>query len=443
MDLFGKDSDSSRESYTLADRMRPRSLDEIVGQEKLLGNGTPLRAAIESGQIGSMVFWGPPGCGKTTLARVIAAETGMRFLPYSAVLSGIKELKQVIAAAEQRLVSTGKRSILFVDEVHRFNKAQQDAFLPFVERGSIIFIGATTENPSFEIISPLLSRVSVFILEPLAPEDIAGLLQRAIDDSERGLGKKGISVENGVLEKIAGLSSGDARFALTVLEFAAKTADNGRITDELVGKVLQRERLLYDKSGEEHYNLISALHKCIRDSDPDGAVYWLARMLEGGEDPLYCARRLTRMACEDVGLADPNAMRLAVAAKDTYHFMGSPEGEIALFELAIYLACAPKSNSVEKAQLAAVQDIKDGKTGQVPLVIRNAPTGLMKKLGYGKNYKYAHNFNDHLTTQQHFPDGMEPPKYYIPTEQGIEAKIKTRLKDIKKKLEDRKKSPDN
>jgi len=443
MDLFGKDSDSSRESYTLADRMRPRSLDEIVGQEKLLGNGTPLRAAIESGQIGSMVFWGPPGCGKTTLARVIAAETGMRFLPYSAVLSGIKEIKQVIAAAEQRLVSTGKRSILFVDEVHRFNKAQQDAFLPFVERGSIIFIGATTENPSFEIISPLLSRVSVFILEPLAPEDIAGLLQRAIDDSERGLGKKGISVENGVLEKIAGLSSGDARFALTVLEFAAKTADNGRITDELVGKVLQRERLLYDKSGEEHYNLISALHKCIRDSDPDGAVYWLARMLEGGEDPLYCARRLTRMACEDVGLADPNAMRLAVAAKDTYHFMGSPEGEIALFELAIYLACAPKSNSVEKAQLAAVQDIKDGKTGQVPLVIRNAPTGLMKKLGYGKNYKYAHNFNDHLTTQQHFPDGMEPPKYYIPTEQGIEAKIKTRLKDIKKKLEDRKKSPDN
>lgn len=439
MDLFGNNTDKTEESYTLADRMRPRGLPEIIGQDTLIGIGTPLRTAIENGRIGSMVFWGPPGCGKTTLARVIAAETGMRFLPYSAVLSGIKEIKEVIKRAERRLASIGERSILFVDEVHRFNKAQQDAFLPFVERGSIIFIGATTENPSFEIISPLLSRVSLFVLKPLPPESIEVLLERALTDSERGLGNSELRVDDGVLENISALSSGDARFALNVLEMAANTAPEGHIDGNIIAQVLQKGRLLYDKAGEEHYNLISALHKCVRDSDPDGAVYWLARMLKAGEDPLYLARRMIRMACEDIGLADPNAMRMAVAAKEIYHFLGSPEGEIALFELAIYLACTPKSNSVHKAQRAAIGDIEAGNTGPVPLVLRNAPTRLMKDIGYGAGYKYAHDFEDHLTTQQHFPDGMKPRIYYHPTNEGIEARIRARLKEIKRKLEKGKK----
>jgi len=440
MDLFGKDKLDDNESFTLADRMRPQNLDEIVGQDKLIGDGKPLRSAIETGKISGMVFWGPPGCGKTTLARIIAIVTGMKFLQYSAVLSGIKEIKAVIRDAERRLAATGERSILFVDEVHRFNKAQQDAFLPYVERGSIIFIGATTENPSFEIISPLLSRVSVFVLEALAPDDIVTILNRTLSDEKRGLGKMNLTVEDDALEHIAQLSSGDARFALTVLEFAANTSEGDGITTKLISNVLQNERLLYDKTGEEHYNLISALHKSIRDSDPDAAVYWLARILEGGENPLYCARRLMRMACEDIGLSDPNAIRLAVAAKDYYHFLGSPEGEIALFELTIYLACAPKSNSVYIAEKGARKDIKNGFTGPVPLVIRNAPTSLMKNLGYGKNYAYAHDEEDHLTTQQHFPDGMKPRRYYVPTEQGIEARIKVRLEEIRVKLNNRNKS---
>ena len=433
MDLFGKESPESRESYTLADRMRPRSLDEIVGQDKLIGEGTPLRRAIDNGKISSMVFWGPPGCGKTTLAGVIARETGMRFLQYSAVLSGIKEIREVISRAERRLDSTGERSILFVDEVHRFNKAQQDAFLPFVERGSILFIGATTENPSFEIISPLLSRVTVFTLNPLKPEDIEKLLRKALE-SERGLPEK-IRVEEGVLEKIAQLSSGDARFALTTLELAFNTANSDSITESHVADVLQRERLLYDKNGEEHYNLISALHKSIRDSDPDAAIYWLARMLEGGEDALYLARRLVRMSIEDIGLADPNAMRLAVSAKEIYEFLGSPEGDLALFELAIYLAASPKSNSVYKAQKGAVRDIRNGATGPVPMVIRNAPTSLMKEMGYGEDYKYAHDQEGRVADQQHFPDGMKPRKYYRPTEEGIESRIKSRLEEIREIIE--------
>ncbi len=436
MDLFGEDN-GDLGSFTLADRMRPRSIDEIVGQDRLIGPGTPLRAAIENRKITSMIFWGPPGCGKTTLARVIAVETGMRFLSHSAVLSGIKEIKAVIKRAEQRLANTGKRSILFIDEVHRFNKAQQDAFLPFVERGSIIFIGATTENPSFEVISPLLSRVSVFVLKPLEPEDIVLLMKRAIDDDERGLGGLKLTVEAGVIERVAQLSSGDARFALSTLEVAANTAVDGEITVDLVAQVLQRERLLYDKDGEEHYNLISALHKSIRDSDPDAAIYWLARMLEAGEDALYLVRRLMRMAVEDIGLADPNALRLAVAAKEFYHFLGSPEGEIALFELAIYLSVSPKSNSVYVAQKKAVADIRNGKTGPVPMVIRNSASKLMKELGYGKGYKYAHEFEDHLTKNEHFPEGMKPPTYYVPTDRGIEARIASRLEEIRKKLEER------
>jgi putative ATPase len=435
MDLFGKKELDSKGSWTLADRMRPRILEEIAGQEKIIGAGKPLRIAIESQRLTSMILWGPPGCGKTTLARVIANVTGMRFLQYSAVLSGIKEIKAVIVEAERRLAATSHRSILFVDEVHRFNKAQQDAFLPYVERGSIIFIGATTENPSFEVISPLLSRVSVFVLDPLGVEDIVSILDRAVSDKERGLGPMNLKIGEGVFEHIASLSSGDARFALTVLEFAANTADEGEISLDLIANVLQNERLLYDKTGEEHYNIISALHKSIRDSDPDAAVYWLARMLEGGENPLYCARRLMRMACEDIGLADPNAMRLAVAAKDFYHFVGSPEGEIALFELAIYLAVAPKSNAVYIAEKSARRDIKDGLTGPVPKIIRNAPTRFMKDLGYGDGYIYAHDAEDHVVSQQHFPDGMAPRKYYKPTDEGVEARIKTRLDEIKQILD--------
>ncbi|HHS50538.1 MAG TPA: replication-associated recombination protein A [candidate division Zixibacteria bacterium] len=437
MNLFGEDKIDDSASFTLADRMRPRVLDEIVGQDKLIGAGTPLRAAIENKRISSMVFWGPPGCGKTTLARVIANETGIRFLSYSAVLSGIKEIKNVIKLAEQRLANSGDRSILFIDEVHRFNKAQQDAFLPYVERGSIIFVGATTENPSFEIISPLLSRLTVFVLEPLRPENIVELLQRAISDKERGLGAMELTVEDGVIEKIAQLSAGDARFALSTLEVSANTAPDGLISESFVAQVLQRERLLYDKNGEEHYNLISALHKSVRDSDPDAAIYWLARMLEAGEDALYIVRRMMRMAVEDIGLADPSAIRHAISAKEFYQFLGSPEGDIALFQLAVYLAIAPKSNSIYIAQKRAVRDIRDGKTGPVPMVIRNAPTRLMKELGYGTGYKYAHDFEEHLTKNQHFPDGIEPPTYYEPSDQGVEERIRKRLGEIERELRKR------
>ena len=436
MDLFGEEKKSlgASESFLLADRMRPRTLDEIVGQEHLLGEGKPLRRMIESDQISSMVLWGPPGCGKTTLAMVIANHTGMDFLSYSAVLSGIKEIKEVIKQAERNLYLYGRRSILFIDEIHRFNKAQQDAFLPYVEKGTIILIGATTENPSFELNSPLLSRVQVFVLKPLEPEHIRQIVLRAITDTERGLGKSEDFITDEALDLISQISSGDARFALNLIEIAARIAPDGPVDIDLVKQILQRERIIYDKSGEEHYNLISALHKSIRDSDPDGALYWLARMLEGGEDRRYIARRLIRMAIEDVGLADPNALLITIAAQQAFDFIGIPEGDLALAEAAVYLAYAPKSNSVYAALGKAIEDVKKFGSLPVPMHIRNAPTKLMKELGYGKNYKYAHDYEDHIVDQQHLPDKLKDRKYYFPTELGFEAKIKRRFEEIRAKL---------
>jgi len=389
---------------------------------------------IESDQISSMILWGPPGCGKTTLAMVIANHTGMDFLSYSAVLSGIKEIKEVIKQAERNLYLYGRRSILFIDEIHRFNKAQQDAFLPYVEKGTIILIGATTENPSFELNSPLLSRVQVFVLKPLEPEHIRQIVLRAITDTERGLGKSEDFITEEALELISQISSGDARFALNLIEIAARIAPDGPVDVDLVKQILQRERIIYDKSGEEHYNLISALHKSIRDSDPDGALYWLARMLEGGEDRRYIARRLIRMAIEDVGLADPNALLITIAAQQAFDFIGIPEGDLALAEAAVYLAYAPKSNSVYVALGKAIEDVKKFGSLPVPMHIRNAPTKLMKELGYGKNYKYAHDYEDHIVDQQHLPDKLKDRKYYFPTELGFEAKIKRRFEEIRAKL---------
>ena len=426
------------ESFLLADRMRPQTLDEIVGQEHLLGEGKPLRRMIEEDSLTSMILWGPPGCGKTTLAMVIANHTGMDFLSYSAVLSGIKEIKEVIKQAEKNLYLYGRRSILFIDEIHRFNKAQQDAFLPYVEKGTIILIGATTENPSFELNSPLLSRVQVFVLKPLEPEHIKQIVMRAITDSERGLGKSPDFIDEDALDLIANVSSGDARFALNLIEIASRVAQNGPIIQDLVKQILQRERIIYDKSGEEHYNLISALHKSIRDSDPDGALYWLARMLEGGEDRRFIARRLIRMAIEDVGLADPNALLIAIAAQQAFDFIGSPEGELALAEAAVYLAYAPKSNSLYTALGRALEDAKKHGSLPVPMHIRNAPTKLMKQMGYGKGYKYAHDFEGHIVNQEHLPEKLRGKRYYVPSELGFEAKIKRRFEEIRRKLRERK-----
>ena len=427
---------SGEYSFLLADRMRPRTLDEIVGQEHLIGEGKPIRKMVETDELKSMILWGPPGSGKTTIAYVIARLTKMDFLSFSAVLASIKEIKQVIERAERNLKLYGRRSILFIDEIHRFNKAQQDAFLPYVERGAIILIGATTENPSFEIISPLLSRLQVFVLNPLEPHHIKTIVLRALTDKERGLGKTRDDIDDDALELIANISSGDARFALNLIELAAQMSD--RVTVDVLKTILQRERIIYDKSGEEHYNLISALHKSIRDSDPDGALYWLARMLEGGEDRRYIARRLIRMAVEDVGLADPYALLIAIDAQQAFDFVGSPEGELALAEAAVYLAYAPKSNSLYKALSSAMADAREFGSLPVPLHIRNAPTRLMKELGYGKGYKYAHDFDDHIVEQEHLPGKLRGRKYYVPTEQGFEAKIKRRFEEIRRKLRERK-----
>ncbi len=415
----------------LADRVRPRQLDEVVGQAHLLGPGRLLRRALESGNLHSMILWGPPGSGKTTLALLFAQLTDSHFVAFSAVLAGVKEIRGVIAEAEVQRARFGKRTILFVDEIHRFNKAQQDAFLPHVEKGTIMLVGATTENPSFEVISALLSRCRVYVLELLSEADLLRILHRALDDADRGLGRLGVKVDEAALRLIARLANGDARAALNILDLAVTlTSQAGKgqqVTEAAILEAAQKKALLYDKSGEEHYNLISALHKSLRDSDPDAALYWLARMLASGEDPLYIARRLVRFASEDIGNADPQALQLALAAKDAYHFLGTPEGELALAQATVYLACAPKSNAVYTAFSEATQDVHDKPAEPVPLHLRNVPTGLMAHLGYGKGYRYAHDSPDALVDQEHLPEALRGQTYYHPTDRGLEAEIAQRL----------------
>ena len=420
----------------LAERMRPRTLDEFIGQEKLLGPGKPLRVQIERDDLNSMLFWGPPGCGKTTLARLIARLTRSEFVAFSAVLAGIKEIKEVMAAAERKARS-GQRTIVFVDEVHRFNKAQQDAFLPHVEAGHITFIGATTENPSFEVISPLLSRTKVYILEPLATPLIAELLRRALRDKERGTGNENVEAGDDVLFRMASYANGDARAAYNTLELAVRGAKPDQalvrhLTAELLEDVLQRKLLRYDKAGEEHYNLISALHKSVRNSDPDAALYWLARMVESGEDPLYLARRMVRMASEDIGLAEPGALAVTLAAKEAFEFIGPPEGYLALAQAAVYLSLAPKSNALETAYGEVIDDVHKTEADPVPLHLRNAVTGLMKNVGYGQGYKYAHNFEEKVTDMSCLPDNLSGRSYYKPTDQGFEQRLRQRLDEIRK-----------
>jgi len=424
--------------------MRPRSLDEFVGQEHLIGEGKSLRTLIERDDTGSLIFWGPPGTGKTTLAKIIARMTKADFIEFSAVLSGIKEIKQVMADAE-RAKQYGTRTIVFIDEIHRFNKAQQDAFLPHVEKGNIRLIGATTENPSFEIISALLSRSRVYVLKPLNEEQIVLLLKRALADEERGLGNLKLSASDEALAKIAAYSSGDARSSYNVLEVASTIAQGqsqSEITDEIVQDALQKRTLLYDKTGEEHYNLISALHKSVRNSDPDASLYWLGRMLEAGEDPLYIARRVVRMAVEDIGLAEPNALGLCLAARDAVDFLGMPEGNLALAQAVVYLAVAPKSNALYTAYSDVQQDVERTAADPVPLHLRNAPTGLMKGLGYGQGYQYAHDLDEKVADMQCMPDNLRDRVYYHPTNEGVEKRIQERLAEIKRIRSRAKKSHD-
>src|SRR6202008_1678177 len=453
-------SSSADQGRPLADRMRPRTLDEYVGQEHLVGPGKPLRTQIERDDPGSLIFWGPPGTGKTTLAKIIARITKADFIEFSAVLAGIKEIKQVMSDAE-RARQYGTRTIVFIDEIHRFNKAQQDAFLPHVEKGNIRLIGATTENPSFEINSALLSRCRVYVLKPLTEDQIVLLLRRALTDRERGLGEKNLIASDDVLRKIASYTSGDARSAYNVLEVAAGlaqpplpakaarpfdsaqgkngapglteiTAVSREITDEIVRDALQKRILLYDKTGEEHYNLISALHKSVRNSDPDAALYWLGGMLERGEDPLYIAPGLVRIAVEDGGLADPNALSLSMAARDAVDFIGLPEGNLALAQVVVYLSVAPKSNALYTAYGTVQQDVEQTAAEPVPLHLRNAPTGLMKGLGYGKGYQYAHDLDEKVADMQCLPDSLRDRVYYHPTNEGVEKRIRERLEEIKK-----------
>ena len=437
MSLFdepGVPTEAVDRSAPLAERMRPRTLDEFVGQDALVGAGRPLRRAIQEDRLQSIILWGPPGTGKTTLARLIATATRAHFISFSAVMSGIKEIRTVMTEAEDARRRRGRRTILFVDEIHRFNKAQQDAFLPRVESGDIVLIGATTENPSFEVNSALLSRSKVYVLKPLGAEGVTTIIRRALQDPERGLGSLGLEAEDAAVAAMARYANGDARVALNLLELAAATASStGRIDAALVADLAQNRALLYDKTGEEHYNLISALHKSMRNSDPDASVYWLARMLEAGEDPLYVARRLVRFASEDVGNADPAALAVAVAAKDAVHFIGMPEGNTALAQAAIYLATAPKSNAVYRAYLdaaaAAAQEIAE----PVPLHLRNAPTKLMKDLDYGKGYKYAHDEEAGVADMDCLPPSHRNRRFYEPTDRGFESEIGKRLAALRKR----------
>jgi len=420
-------------SMPLAARMRPQTFAEFVGQEHLVAEGRVLRKCIEADQLPSMVFWGPPGSGKTTLAHIIANVTRAQFSPLSAASAGVADLRRVIGEAKKRLKSSGQRTILFIDEIHRFNKAQQDAVLPFVENGTVTFIGATTENPSFEVIAPLLSRCRVFRLNPLSDNEVGLIVERVIKDVERGLGKFQVRMSEEALRHLVTMSNGDARVALNALEMAAfATLPDGEglrsIDLSAIEEALQHRALLYDKSGDQHYDLISALHKSLRGSDPDAALYWLGRMLEAGEDPLYIARRLVRFASEDVGVADPQALVIAVAAQQAIHFVGLPEGNLALAEAVVYLAAAPKSNSLYQAYSRVQEDIQQGRNEPVPLHLRNPVTDLMRRMGHGQGYKYAHDYPDHFVKQQNLPPSLQGKRYYVPTEQGYEKEIAARLK---------------
>lgn len=438
-DLFSTDHDRTTPedlSKPLADRMRPSTLEEVLGQDHLLSKGKFLREAVESDEIPSMILWGPPGVGKTTIAHIIADESHSHFVSISAVLSGVKEVKQIIKEANYQRSAFHRRTILFVDEIHRFNKAQQDAFLPHVEDGTLTLIGATTENPSFEVISPLLSRSRVLVLHPLEDEQIQHILTSALEDQERGLGSWNLSIEDDALAQIALFANGDARSALNTLEVAARLAkridsEQPAITMAVVEESVQKRALLYDKSGEEHYNLISAFHKSMRNSDPDAALYWMVRMLEAGEDPLYIARRMVRFASEDVGLADPHALGYAVAAQQAYHFIGLPEGNLALAQVAIYLSIAAKSNAVYQAYSRVREDVEKTRHEPVPLHIRNAPTNLMKNLGYSKGYRYAHSEEDRIADMSCLPNNLTDRTYYHPTDQNFEKRLAERLREIR------------
>lgn len=435
--LFDKRFESElKDSAPLAERMRPERLEDFFGQEEVVGYGAPLRKAIEEDRLVSIILWGPTGSGKTTLARIIAKMTKSHFVSFSAATSGIPVLKKIIEEAIERRKYNLQRTILFVDEIHRFNKTQQDAFLPYVENGTVILIGATTENPSFEVNSPLLSRSTLYVLKPLSSRNLREIIKRALKDKQRGLGRYKIKIDAQALDYIVEMANGDARVALNILELSfmsAKEKEEAHITCPVVTRVIQKKVLRYDKSGEEHYNLISALHKSMRDSDPDASIYWLARMLEAGEDPLYIARRILRFASEDVGNADPQALQVAVAAMQATQFVGMPEANLALCQAATYLACAPKSNALYSAYTKAQEDVK--KTGNlpVPLPMRNAPTSLMKKLGYSKGYKYAHNFPGGYVKQRHLPSKLMGKIYYKPTERGYEKHIKTRMQRLRRK----------
>ena len=431
MDLFENDN-LSFEQRPLADRMRPRTLDDFVGQERLLGAGKSLRKAIEAGRLSSILLWGPPGVGKTTLAEIIAVMSKSRFYSFSAVTAGVKDVKDVALKAQQDLKFAGIRTILFLDEIHRFNKAQQDYLLPHVEKGDLILIGATTENPSFEVNSALLSRLRVFILDPLQPEAVRKILIRALTDNTHGLGQHDLEVDDSGMDLIVSLAGGDARTALNILDAGADLVgcNPQKIIDSsVVLEAAQRRNLLYDKQGEEHYNLISALHKSLRDSDPDAGLYWMGRMLEGGEDPLYVARRLVRFASEDVGLSVPQALEQAVAAFQACKFVGMPECALALAQVVVYLALAPKSNSLEAAYIAIKKEIGESGALPPPLHLRNAPTGFMKEIGYGKGYKYAHDFPGAQVDQEHMPEKLKGRKFYYPTDRGFEKTLKERLEE--------------